>query len=115
MKFIDENNLLLTTGDFRYRTLAQKDDQIFGKVLKINTIDKSANIIAKGLRNSQGLFLDKLNNLIFLTDHGPAGGDEINVVDLNTNKVENLVGLYLLMGSTITVKRTQNDILKPIT
>lgn len=89
MKFIDENNLLLTTGEFRYRTLAQKDDQIFGKVLKINTIDKSVNIIAKGLRNSQGLFLDKLNNLIFLTDHGPAGGDEINVVDLNTNKVEN--------------------------
>ena len=41
MKFIDENNLLLTTGEFRYRTLAQKDDQIFGKVFKINTIDKS--------------------------------------------------------------------------
>ena len=89
MKFLDENNLLLTTGEFRYRILAQDKNKIFGKILKINIENKSTEVLGMGLRNSQGLFVDKKNNLIFLTDHGPLGGDEINVLNLNNKIVEN--------------------------
>ena len=32
-----------------------------------------------GHRNSQGLFYDKINDVIYSTDHGPQGGDEINI------------------------------------
>ena len=33
-----------------------------------------------GTRNSQGMFYDKINDLIFFLDHGPQGSDEINVI-----------------------------------
>ena len=38
-----------------------------------------------GHRNSQGLFYDFKEDIIFSTDHGPQGGDEINI-DINPNK-----------------------------
>ena len=33
-----------------------------------------------GHRNSQGLFYDQNKNVIWSTDHGPEGGDEINII-----------------------------------
>ena len=39
-----------------------------------------------GHRNPQGLFYDFQNNLLFSTEHGPQGGDEINV---NSNPDKN--------------------------
>ena len=41
-----------------------------------------------GLRNSQEMFYEKKSKYLFLTDHGPLGGDEINLMALNTNKKE---------------------------
>jgi glucose/arabinose dehydrogenase len=35
---------------------------------------------ASGLRNVQGLAVDSLTGRIFMTDHGPQGGDELNVL-----------------------------------
>ena len=32
-----------------------------------------------GHRNPQGLFYDKKNDIIYSTEHGPKGGDEINI------------------------------------
>ena len=32
-----------------------------------------------GHRNPQGLYFDKENNFILETEHGPKGGDEINL------------------------------------
>ena len=36
-------------------------------------------IISMGHRNPQGLFFDNKKNIVFSTEHGPAGGDEINI------------------------------------
>ena len=44
--------------------------------------------MASGLRNPQGLYYDKNNNIILSTDHGPQGGDEINI-NLNPDNIEN--------------------------
>ena len=41
-----------------------------------------------GHRNPQGLFYDSVNNLIISTEHGPKGGDEINI-NLIDNKIKN--------------------------
>ena len=37
-----------------------------------------------GHRNPQGLLYDKENNFIISTEHGPRGGDEINIIDIES-------------------------------
>ena len=44
----------------------------------LNTKEKK--IVSLGHRNPQGLYYDKVNDLIISTDHGPKGGDEINII-----------------------------------
>ena len=36
-----------------------------------------------GHRNPQGLYFDKEKNILLETEHGPMGGDEINLINLN--------------------------------
>lgn len=38
-----------------------------------------------GHRNVQGMVYDKTNNIIYATEHGPRGGDELNVVEKGKN------------------------------
>ena len=54
------------------------DNSIIGKIILIN--EKSYKIFSYGHRNPQGLFYDKENDIIFETEHGPTGGDEINLI-----------------------------------
>ena len=45
-----------------------------------------------GHRNQQGLYFDKENNFILATEHGPQGGDEINLIEvnkINKDKIQN--------------------------
>ena len=85
----DEQNILLTIGDFGMgdlvksqnpkQQIAQDPNSIFGKVLKINKHSGHFNIISMGHRSINGLFHDKTNHIILTTEHGPNGGDEVNV------------------------------------
>ena len=45
-------------------------------------------MISMGHRNPQGLFYDNENNIITSTEHGPAGGDEINIIKFS-DKIHN--------------------------
>lgn len=78
------NEILLTIGDHdpysNKEDQPQKMDNLYGKTIKINTLNKKFEIISFGHRNSQGLFYDKKDKVIFSTDHGPKGGDEINLI-----------------------------------
>ena len=87
---LDKNHILLTQGEFRNRYLAQDKKSIFGKIIKINinAINKYE-IFGMGLRNSQGLYINKLDNFLLITDHGPKGGDEINILNLDLDDVPN--------------------------
>ena len=80
---IKNNKIYLTTGTFLKNNLAQQDNSIFGKVLEIDINSGDYEIYAKGFRNPQGL-IEYQNNL-FLTEHGPYGGDEINKLIKNNN------------------------------
>ena len=72
-------NFLLSTGDFRTRFLTQDNNSILGKILLINK-DRSFEIFSTGHRNPQGLLYDEKNDLVLSTEHGPWGGDEINII-----------------------------------
>jgi hypothetical protein len=88
----DDNHILLSIGDYRSRFLAQDKKSINGKVIKINIYNNKYEIISMGHRNPQGLYFDKENNFILETEHGPQGGDELNLIKvnkINENTIQN--------------------------
>ncbi len=86
---LDSSNLLFTTGDFRNRPLSQNIKSDFGKILKINIQNKKSEVVSLGHRNPQGLYYSKKYNFILSTEHGPKGGDEININNNPFLKVKN--------------------------
>jgi len=90
----NKDKLLLTIGDyycyerdsrdFCEKNLPQLNKSFMGKIISINKDTKNFEIMSKGHRNSQGIFYNKENDIIWSTDHGPYGGDEINI-NLNPN------------------------------
>ena len=73
---IDSDHVVLTTGPYRSRFLAQDKKSVNGKLIKINIDNSNYEIISMGHRNPQGLYYDKDNNLI-----------EIN--NINKDKIPN--------------------------
>ena len=87
---LDDDHILLSIGDYRSRFLAQDNNSVNGKIIKINLDDKSYKPFSMGHRNPQGLFFDKKNNIILETEHGPKGGDEINLINLSELNDDNI-------------------------
>jgi cytochrome c2 len=83
--------LLMTVGDFglaQWSTdgkpaLAQTPDASYGKVLQLDGAGHGE-IFTSGHRNPQGLFVDR-EQRVWLTEHGPQGGDELNLVRQGRN------------------------------
>lgn len=55
------------------------DDSEYGKIFKINLNTNESVVFSKGHRNASGMALS-LNGELLVTEHGPQGGDEINIV-----------------------------------
>ena len=88
----DDNNILFSIGEYLNSYLAQDIESDNGKIIKINIKNYDHKIISIGHRNPQGLYFDDENNFILSTEHGPKGGDEINLIEvdqINTNKILN--------------------------
>jgi len=85
----DEDNILFSTGEFRNRPVAQKINSDFGKIIEINIESKKKKIVSIGHRNPQGLFYSRKHNFIISTEHGPKGGDEINLNHRPFDKIKN--------------------------
>jgi glucose/arabinose dehydrogenase len=104
IKFGPDGKLYVTTGDATQRALAQQLDSVAGKTLRLNddgTVpadnpfvgrsDARPEIWSYGQRNSQGLDWQPGSGLMFQTEHGPsvfdgpAGGDEVNIVERGKN------------------------------
>ena len=109
----DDNHILISIGDYRERHLAQDIKSVFGKIIKLNTDNGNYEIISMGHRNPQGLFFDKESNFILETEHGPAGGDEINLIDvtqINKNKIQNYGWAISSAGEHYGGKNEKNKI-----
>lgn len=83
-----EGNILMTVGDHgkdgrSSAALSQELSGDYGKVLSLN-LHGVAEIFTLGHRNPQGLLVDK-QGLIWVTEHGPAGGDELNLLVRGSN------------------------------
>lgn len=62
----------------------QRDDNSYGKILRIDLATGASEIVSKGHRNPQGLYIDR-EGRIFETEHGPRGGDELNLIVKGNN------------------------------
>ena len=82
-------SILFTTGEFRNRPLAQNKKNVYGKILDINIFTKKTKIVSLGHRNPQGLYYSNKYNFIISTEHGPKGGDEININHNPLKKIKN--------------------------
>lgn len=97
--FLADGTLLLTNGEgYRYKEKAQALDNHFGKILRLN-YDGSIpadnpflnregalpEIWSWGHRNPQGLVFDAENDVIYEHEHGPRGGDEVNILKAGAN------------------------------
>lgn len=92
--FLPDETILLTTGDgFNHREQAQNRASLLGKTVRINADGsipqdnpyvgvQGANpaVWTYGHRNPQGLAMDPATGTVYLHEHGPRGGDEINVI-----------------------------------
>ena len=68
---------------------AQSLSSDLGKIFSINKKTKKKVILSIGHDNPQGIIYDKVNNVIFSTEHGPQGGDELNINDNIDNNITN--------------------------
>ena len=96
MAFLSDGTLLLTSGEgYAYREEAQSIENELGKLLRMtesgaapadNPYPKeSPYVYSYGHRNPQGLVVDLETQAIWLTEHGPKGGDELNFVQKGKN------------------------------
>jgi aldose sugar dehydrogenase len=83
---LDEGHILLTVGDYGLPWELFVSDRVgkqyandFSKILRINLASGDADVFANGVRNPQGLTMDA-DGQIWESEHGPEGGDEINLV-----------------------------------
>lgn len=87
-----KNGFLLTFGapestSEKIRFLAQDDNYLYGKIIYFELNEDKTKLIpkifAKGFKNPQGL--EVIDGLVFATDHGPRGGDEVNLIEDGNN------------------------------
>ena len=85
-----DGSIYLTSGDFEfdgrkegplYPEIADSD---YGKTIRIDPNDWSATKFSLGHRNPQGITIDDQGR-IWVVEHGPMGGDELNLIRQGAN------------------------------
>ena len=99
MAWLPDGTLIVTLGDgFDYREQAQDLSSHLGKIVRLNPDgtapsdnpfvgrdDALPEIYSYGHRNVQGLVYDPVEGLLIAHEHGPRGGDEINIIEPGRN------------------------------
>ncbi len=97
--FAQDGTLFITLGDrFDYRDQAQNPENHMGKVVRINTDGSPASgspfvrkagalpeIWSYGHRNVQGAAIEPSGGKLWTVEHGPRGGDELNLTEAGIN------------------------------
>ena len=99
LAWLPDNTLILTLGDgFDYREQAQQLTSHIGSIVRLNPDgsvpddnplverdDARPEIYSYGHRNVQGLVFDADNQRLIAHEHGPRGGDELNIIEAGAN------------------------------
>ncbi len=93
IKFGPDGRLYITLGDTGNSSLAQQLDSPAGKILRINPDGSiptdnpfpNSPVYSYGHRNLQGLAWHPITGQLFISEHGPTGDDEINIIQASAN------------------------------
>jgi len=99
MAFLPDNTLVLTLGDgFDLREQAQDTSNHLGKIVRLNRdgsipgdnplvgqAGAAEEIYSFGHRNVQGIVYDGELQRLYSHEHGPRGGDELNLIEAGNN------------------------------
>ena len=95
MAFLADGTMLLSVGEgYTLREDAQKTGSQLGKLLRMtengeapadNPFADAPYVFSYGHRNPQGLIVDASTQSIWMTEHGPKGGDELNRIEAGKN------------------------------
>lgn len=99
MVFLPDGTLVMTLGEgFAYREAAQDIGAHLGKMVRLNPdgsaptdnpfigkADARPEIYSLGHRNPQGLHFDSVSGRLWSHEHGPKGGDELNLIKPGKN------------------------------
>lgn len=99
LAYLPDGTMLVTLGDaFDYREKAQTLDNGFGKIVRIRldgTFPQDNPFVGRqgalpeiwslGHRNVQGLAVDSATGAVYAHEHGPKGGDELNLIQKGKN------------------------------
>ena len=120
---LDDGSLILTLGDgFDQMDKAQTLDNHFGKIVRINP-DGSVpsdnpfvgqdgakpEIWSYGHRNVQGLAIDHANGVVYANEHGPRGGDEVNIIEPGKNYGWPVISYGINYDGTIITDKTEAE------
>jgi aldose sugar dehydrogenase len=130
MLFMPDKTLILTLGDgFAFRDKAQDLTSDLGKIVRLTDTgqpapnnpfigqpNKRAEIYSYGHRNVQGIAYDAATNTLFEHEHGPKGGDEINIISPGKNYGWPVITYGVdYSGAPISLKNKQEGMEQPIT
>jgi hypothetical protein len=82
---LETNKILIGIGDFERSDLIDEPNYQHSKFFTVNIKTKQYDLFASGTRNPQGLYYHSKKNKIIATEHGPYGGDEINIIEKNNH------------------------------
>ena len=96
--WLDDATVLVTLGDRGFRPLAQQLNNHMGAIVRlhpdgrvpsdnpfVNEMGAREEIFSYGHRNVQGITRDPRNGRIWAIEHGPQGGDELNLIKPKVN------------------------------
>lgn len=96
--FLPDGSLLITVGEGANPENAQNMSRHLGKILRIMPdgspatdnpfqarVDAAQEIYSYGHRNPQGIAMHPTTGKIYATEHGPRGGDELNLIEPGKN------------------------------
>ncbi len=123
LAFANDGTLFVTLGEaFKYKELAQDPKELLGKIVRINPDGSipSDNPFADGVagdpavwsyghRNEQGLYYDSVSGTLWETEHGPKGGDELNIITKGTNYGWPAITYGVDYDGTIISNKTEAD------
>ena len=122
--FDGKGHIFYTLGERGEMTNAQKLDNPLGKVHRINddgsvptdnpfvhTPAADPTIWTYGHRNPQGLAFDPVSGLLWEAEHGPTGGDEVNILEPGKNYGWGVISMGVQPGIT---KRSEPGMEQPI-
>jgi aldose sugar dehydrogenase len=128
--FMPDKSLILTLGDgFAYRDKAQDLSSDLGKIVRItdtglaapgnpflDQAGKRPEIYCYGHRNVQGIARDPVTGTLYAHEHGPKGGDEVNVIVAGKNYGWPVITYGVdYSGAPISLKNKQDGMEQPIT